>query len=128
MAKSKYTKNVRYVAALLTVASLMLCFGPAIWYVGSALLSDAAVVHKVALTFTCTVSVIMSLICLMRKTAFKSSVWLMLIGLWLCLDNIVGMIIITAVCQTVDELVVSPFAKYFREKAHISSEIDKRIP
>lgn len=128
MAKSKYTKTVRYIAALLTLVSFVLCFGPAIWYVGSALLSDAAIVHKVALTFTCTISVIMSLICLIRKTAFKSSIWLMLIGLWLCLDNIMGMIIITAICQTLDELIVAPFAKYMREKAHISSEIDKRVP
>lgn len=123
---TKRTKKITVAAIILTLVSFALCFGPAFFYVGAGLLGGAATVQKVGLIFTCFFSIIISFICFIRKTVFKSSVWLLAIGLWLCLDNIIGMIIITAVCQTVDELIIAPLASHFRSKAHINREIDKR--
>ena len=126
MSKSKYTKGVTLAAVILTLASFSLCFGPCVFYIGAGLLSGALAVEKVALTFTVFLSIIISMICLLRKTAFKSSLWLICIGLWLTLDNIAPMLILTAICQTVDELIIAPLSRYYREKAHIAKEIDKR--
>ena len=124
--KTKYTKRVIIAAVLLTILSFTLCFGPCIYYVGAGLLSGAVVAKKVALTMTIFFSFVMSMICVLRKTAFRSSLWIVCIGLWLCLDSIIPMLIITAICQTTDELIIAPLARHFRNKAHISKEIDKR--
>lgn len=125
--KTKYTKRTILIAVILTALSFLLCFGPCVFYISTSLLAGTALVaEKAGLVLTIFISLVMSMICLFRKTAFKSSLWIICIGLWLCLDSIVGMIIITAFCQTIDELVISPLARHFRSKALIAKEIDKR--
>lgn len=127
MKASNYTKKARKIAIFLTILSVLLCLGPAFFYTGAALLGGAATTAKVGLVFTVFVSLVMSMVCFVRKTILKSSTWLLCIGIWLCLDSIVGMLIITAICQVVDELIVAPLARRFREKARTNAEIDKRL-
>ena len=126
MMKSNYTKKITKAAVILTILSFLLCFGPCFFYIAKGLAGGALIAEKVGLVCTIFISLIMSMICLIRKTTFKSSLWLTCIGLWLVLDSIVGMLIITAICQTVDELIVAPLARHFRTKAHINREFDKR--
>ena len=127
MKASDYTKKTRMIAAILTIMSIFLCIGPAMFYTGSALLGGAATTAKVGLVFTVFLSIVLSMICLVKRTLLRSSTWLLCIGLWLCLENIVGMLMITAACQVTDELIVAPLARRFREKARTNFEIDKRF-
>lgn len=123
---SSQTKKFRRIGIILTILSFLLCFAPAAIYIVMGYATSTLVVEKVGLTCLIGLSIILSFICLVAKTTFRSSIWLSLIGLWLVLDNIVGMIIIVAVTQVFDELVVAPLARHFRAKAKINKEIDKR--
>ena len=121
------TKKLRLTGLLLTALSLILTFGPLIVYLvlayGNAM---AAPVGKITLTAMLGVSVIMSFVCLINKYTPRCRLWLILIGLYMCLDNFIGCILVLAITQCVDELIVSPLAKHYRNLHRINKEIDRR--
>ena len=124
---TKRTKNLRIKAYLLTFLSLLLSWGPLILYVTQAYLTKtAAISDKIILTSLLAVGVIMSIVCLINKYVLRCRSWLILIGLWLCLDKILGCILVIAITQCLDEIVVQPLARSFRNKLTINKEIDKR--
>lgn len=121
------TKKLKITGLLLTVLSLLLTFGPLIVYLvlayGNAL---AAPVGKITLTAMLGVSVILSFVCLINKYTPRCRLWLILIGLYMCLDNFIGCILVLAITQCLDELVVSPLARHYRSLHRINKEIDRR--
>lgn len=121
------TKKYRFWATVLMVLSLLLTVGPFLGYTIAALAGGALVVEKVCLVSTLLIVAIMSLVALVNKTVMKSRLWILLIGLYLCIDNIMTPLLIIAGCQVVDELIVSPLAKIFSNKATIHGELDKRL-
>lgn len=124
---TKRTKNLRIKAYLLTFLSLILSWGPLVLYVTQAYLTKtAAISDKIILTSLLAVGVIMSIVCLINKYVLRCRAWLILIGLWLCLDKILGCILVIAITQCLDEIIVQPLARSFRNKLTINKEIDKR--
>lgn len=108
------------------IISMLLNFGPLIGYTCSAFCAGTAVIQKFALGATLLIVCIMTLICMLNKIVLKSRLWIFLIGLYLCLNNILTPLLIIAVCQVVDELLVHPFVVSSREKLVIHKEFDKR--
>lgn len=127
MSKSERTKQLTVAAWFFTLFSLILTWGPIIIYTVMAYqTASASVTDKVALTSLLSVGVIMSIVCLINKYTLRCRTWLVLIGLWLCLDSILGCILVIAITQCVDEIIVQPIAKSYRNKLTINKEIDKR--
>ena len=121
------TKKLRFCAYLYTLLSFILTWGPICVYTVMAYQSKTAgTTDKFVITSMLTIGVIMSLVCLINKYTLRCKHWLILIGLWVCLDNILGCILVIAITQIVDELIVCPIAKYYRNKLLINKEIDKR--
>lgn len=121
------TKKFKILALVTTLLSFVLSFGPLIVYSVIAF-SDAGAttVDKVTLMSMLTVSVIMSLVCLVNKYTPRCRLWLILIGLYMCIDHFIGCILVLAITQCVDELIVHPLSKHYRNKWSINKEIDKR--
>lgn len=117
--------KAKYVTAALI--SLLLNVGPLLVFTIIAFISGTAIVHKVTLSMTLLLVLIFSIITLVNKTVFRSKLWILLIGLWLCLDNILTPLIVFAACQVVDELVVTSIKKYYKDRYKINKEIDKRL-
>lgn len=120
---SKYNKIV----IILALISLLLNFGPLLGYTVVALVSGAAVVQKFALCGTLVAVSIMTLYSLITKVALRSRLWILLIGLYLCLDSVLMPLLLVAGCQIVDELAISPLHRAYKEKRNIHREIDKRM-
>lgn len=120
------TKKYSRLHLIFTLASLLLNIFPFAFYVTEALLGGAATVEKVALTSTLFVVLVMTLVALVNKKAMRSRLWILLIGLYVCLDNILTPLLMISICQIIDEVVVSPLAKVFRVKKTIHRELDKR--
>lgn len=121
------TNHLRICAHFFSLLSIILTWAPIIIYVTMAYQSVTAnVVDKITLTSLLTVGVIMSIVCLMNRYTLRCRTWLVLIGLWLCLDKILGCILVLAITQIVDELIVHPAANYYRHKLSINKEIDRR--
>lgn len=63
---------------------------------------------------------------ILKKLSLRSTTWLMVLGVSLCLNEVTNLLIIMAVTTIVDELVIVPINKHCREKLSINKEIDKR--
>ena len=122
------TKKYRRLYWLFFTLSLLFNFGPLIGYTIKALVKAELTHQKVALCLTVFIVLIMTAICVFNKTVLKSRLWILLIGLYICLDYIMTPLIIIACCQVVDELIVCPLKNNFKTKLTIHKEMDKRLP
>lgn len=121
------TKNYRIKYWIFLIASILLNVTPLVVYTIMALCQGQLIYQKVALTMTVFVVLIMTVISMVNKITLRSRLWLLLIGVYLCIGEILTPLIIIAVCQTVDEIVVHPLKMTYKNKLTISKEIDKRI-
>lgn len=127
MAMSDVTKKYVHLAIIFSVVSFLLFVGPAGYFIVSAFLCADLVVEKVALTATIAVVLILTAFCAINKWLFRSKVWLVVLVLYFLLNNFLTMILVFAITQILDELIVSPLARHFRHKAGINKEMDKRL-
>ena len=125
--RTKRTKHMLICAIVLTALSMMLSFGPIVVYAARSLLnSNATTADKCILLSMICIGTILSLVCLINKYTPRCRIWLVLLGFYVCLDNLVGCIIILAVTQFLDEMIVHPMAHSYRNKYTINKEMDKR--
>lgn len=123
---SQTTKNYRFGSVLFGVLSVLANVAPLAIYTVVGLMDATLVVEKVGLMATLMVVLIMSLVAWVNKTTMKSRIWILLLGLYFCLNNFITPLIIIAVCQISDEWILSPLHKYFHDRYVINREIDKR--
>lgn len=127
MTKSKTTKKYARLAIIFSVLSVLLLLGPTAFYVISGLMVAPLVIQKVALVSTVAVSLLLTMLCAINKWVFRSKIWLIVLALFFVIDQFLVMILIFGITQIADELIVSPLARFFRSKASINREIDKRL-
>lgn len=124
---SDRTKKLRAAAWILTLLSAVLSSGPLILYSAKALVkSNATTTEKCLLLSFISFGVILSLVCVINKYTPRCRIWLILLGFYICLDNILGCILVLGITQILDELLVHPLAKAARQKYSINKELDKR--
>ena len=120
------TKKYRILSIILLVATILLNVAPLTTYTIIGYAEADLVVEKVALTSTIFVVLILTVYTLISKAALRSRIWILLLGLYFCLNNILTPLVIIAVCQVIDELIVNPLLRHYRNKYIINREIDKR--
>jgi hypothetical protein len=123
---SERTSRFRLSFWILAVMSFMLNVAPLAIYAINAVVAADLVYEKVALSMTVFIVLIMTLISIVNKIAFRSRLWIALIGIYICIDSIMTPLIIIAVCQIIDELIISPLKKNQKNKLIINKEMDKR--
>ena len=121
------TKKLKRKYIIATILSFLLNVCPLLVFTIIAFISGTAIVHKVTLSMTLLIVLIFTAITFFNKTVFRSKLWILLIGLWLCLDNILTPLIVFAACQVIDELIVTPLKNYYKNKYRINKEIDTRL-
>lgn len=127
MTKSKATKKYGRLALLFTLLSIAALLGPLTYYVIVGFAAATLVIEKVALTSAIVVAGIITIVCAMNKWVFRSKIWLIVLALYFVVNNFIVMIMIFALTQTADELILTPLAKHYRAKKSINYEIDKRM-
>lgn len=118
--KYRILKNI-----FLFISIFCLCF-PMTYYGIQAFIKGSKV-EKFTLGAFCVVAIGMVSINLLMKIHLKSMVWMLLLGIYVCLDNITTLLIMVAVCTILEELVINPLYKHFKSKYIINKEIDKRL-
>lgn len=121
------TKKYRRLFWLFTILSLLLNIAAPAYYVFDGLMGDGIIIEKVALTTSVFIVIILSAVAYINKTSMRSRIWILLLGLYICLDTILTPLLIIAITQILDEWLVSPLAKSFRNKLTINKQIDKRM-
>ena len=81
---------------------------------------------KVTLGVCFTTALILTIINVVFKYHMRSTIWILMIGLYVAVDNIIPLLIILAITTIIDEFILTPLAKHYREKYKINKEIDKR--
>lgn len=126
MAASDITKHYRTAYWVTRILSICLTVVPMLVFciMGFA---QGETKEKLALGCTITVAVILCVLNVLMKYSIRSTVWILMIGIYLCLENIMPMILTVAVCTIIDEFVVSPLCKSYKTKLTINKEMDKRL-
>lgn len=121
MTKSyKIKKNIAF------FLSLLCSFGPLIVFTIMGLVQGEGK-EKICLTLTSISSIILAAICSMRKIHLRSTIYILMIGLWIALDDLLPFIITLMICTMLDELIFTPLHKRWKEDYHTNKQIDKRI-
>ena len=83
---------------------------------------DGTIGEKVSLGICVILALIFVLINIMFKYHIRSTLWVLLIGIYVCIDNIIPLLIIMAATTIIDEFVLVPLIN----KYIINKEIDLR--
>ena len=124
---SKKTKKLRATYLITTIVSLLLWAAPIGTFVVMALVKSEFLYQKAALSLSVLTVVIMTIVALSAKIALRSRLWVLLIGVYICLDNILTMIVIFAACQIIDEMIVAPIRSRAKRRLEINRELDARL-
>ena len=127
MKKTQRTKKIALTALILSIISILLSIGPLVFYSAKAFITSTSTTNKCILLSMISIGTILSIVCLINKYTPRCRIWLIVIGLYLCLDSILGTILVIAITQVLDELLVAPMARKYREKLHINKEMDIRL-
>ena len=127
MARSERTSKFRFAFWTFAIISFLLNVTPLAVYAIKAVFAADLVYQKISLTMTVFVVLIMTIISLANKIVLRSRLWIILIGIYICLESIMTPLIIIAVCQILDELIVSPLKKSYKNKLTINKELDNRL-
>lgn len=120
------TKKYRIIAVLLLIISILFNVAPLAAYTITGLVEADLTTEKVALTSTIFVVAILSVVAWVNKTTMRSRVWIVMLGLYFCLDSFITPLLIIAITQILDEWIISPLHKYYRNKYRINKEMDHR--
>lgn len=121
------TKKYRTLYWLFFMLSIFCNIGPLAYYTIDAAINSDLTYEKLALSVTVLIVLIMSLVCLINKVVLRSRLWIMLIGLYICLDFMLTPLMVIAACQVADEILITPLKNNFREKLIINKQFDKRM-
>lgn len=123
---SQTTKSLKNKTYLFHILSWILTFLPILIWLGIAL-AKSNDVTKTALAISVLVAFLLTLVNLLLKYSIRSTIWILLIGIYVALKDITPLLIIIAVCTIIDEFIVHPLYKHYKERYHINKEIDKRV-
>lgn len=126
MTLTPITKKYRLAATILLLVSILLNILPLGYYTVDALINAEFIMDQVKLCMTVFVVLIMSIVSWVNKTTSRSKIWVIIIGLYLCLDNFLVPLLLIGITQIADEWFVNPLHKSFRNKYIINKQIDRR--
>lgn len=121
------TRKYRMAFWVLWSIHMLLNVCPLAVYTIMALVEGQLIYEKVALTMTVFVVLILTLVSIINKITLRSRLWIILIGVYVCLGEILVPLIVIAFCQIADELVICPLKEHYKRKLTINKEIDKRV-
>lgn len=121
------TNKYKKLYILFAILSLLCFMGPALFFTAQAFIAGTAVASKIALSSTVLIVVILSIVAAANKIAMRSRLWILLIGLFICLDSVIVIVLTIGICQILDELIFTPLKNYYKTKYTINKEIDKRL-
>ena len=87
---------------------------------------DGSIGEKVSLGICVILALMFMLINVMFKYHIRSTLWVLLIGIYVCIDNIIPLLIIMASTTIIDEFVLVPLINKYKNKYIINKEMDLR--
>lgn len=123
---SKETRKYKNLSILFLALSILVLVAPLAYYsiVG---FIEGETTEKFTLGITFVIASILFVINILFKFHIRSTIWVLVLGIYFCLDNILPLIFMVAIGNILDEFLFTPLHKHYKSKASINKEIDKRI-
>lgn len=128
MMTSSITKKYKKCSLITWILSFSCTILPmAIYTIMAFINNEVEKVNKYTLGLMCSLAIIVTLINIIAKLHLRCIPWILLLGIYICLKDITTLLIIMAITTIIDELILMPLHKSFRNKYTINKEIDKRL-
>ena len=125
---STMTHKYKRLSILTFLLSAICSLCPILIYVLKAFIdNDVQEVNKYTLGIMCSVALVVTLINIVSKLHLRCIPWILLLGIYVCLKDITTLLVIMAITTIIDELILTPLHKSFKNKYTINKEIDKRL-
>ena len=125
---STMTSKYKKLSILTFLLSAMCSLCPILIYVIKAFVDkDVQEVNKYTLGIMCSVALVVTLINIVAKLHLRCIPWILLLGIYVCLKDITALLVIMAITTIIDELILMPLHKSFKNKYTINKEIAKRL-
>lgn len=125
MELNERTKKAKNKYIFFKTLSICLTFLPLMVYVIIAFVNGAPM-EKFTMGCMVTLALIFVALNVIMKYNIRSTIWVLILGIYLCLDNITPLLIIMAVSTILDEFIVSKLAVKYKNQFVINKEIDRR--
>lgn len=122
---SDTTKKYRIKYWICTILSYLLTFGSLVYFVGYGFYHGETT-EKITLGISAIAAIFLTVISAVFKFHIRSTIFILILGIYFCLDTILPTILTICACTILDEFVVSPLRKMYHQKLVINKEIDKR--
>ena len=123
---SRETRKYKALSILFLALSILVLVAPLAYYSIQGFIQGETT-EKFTLGITFVIACILFVINILFKFHIRSTIWIIVIGVYFCIDNILPLILVLAVGNILDEFVFTPLHKRYKNKAIINKEIDKRI-
>lgn len=120
------TKKYKRTNKILSFFSILLNCIPILSYTIIAF-ANGSIRQVTALGLALTVAIMFTIINLVFKHHIRSTIWILLLGIYVCLKNITPLLILIAACTMIDEFAINPLRKKYKQLYTINKEIDKRV-
>lgn len=88
---------------------------------------EGDVTEKFTLGMTISIAAILVALNILFKYHIRSTIWIIVLGIYFCIDNIMPLLLCIAIGTILDEFIFTPLYKSYKNKATINKEIDKRL-
>lgn len=122
---SEITKQYRTKKYICLGLSLLVTVLPVLVYLIKGFI-EAETVQKLSLGMFAIASVALVAINILLKMHLRSPIWLLVLGIYIALKNILPLLIMVAIGTILDEFLFTPLYKSYKAKTQINKEIDKR--
>ena len=123
---SDYTKSKKRGAIITGILSFVLTIGPAVFFFFKGFVQGDT--HtKVGLSMVMIISLVLGALMLLFKAHLKRTLfWILFIGVYAAMHSMLSVVISMAVCNIIDEVVITPLHSRFVEDYRTNKQIDKR--
>ena len=120
------TAHYRKLSIVYAILSALCLFGPITFYfIRAFAFGDAK--QKLTLGVVFTIALVLFVVNIIMKSHLRSVIWVLLLGVFSVFSHYIVIVIVFAVTTFLEELIFSPLHRYYKSKARINREIDKRI-
>lgn len=123
---SKTTKKYRKAYWITTALSWALVLGPLVGYLIYGFISGQTI-QKLSLGITGMAAIALTGFSVIFKKHIRSTIFIILLGIYIALREITILLIILSICTMLDEFIVTPLQKSYREKLVVNKQIDGRM-
>lgn len=119
------TIRLRRSKIILGIISLLLCYAPLLVALITGFSYSDDERGKVTLSICCIVALLLTLINIISKYSVRSTMWVLLLGAYSVLEDVMPYLIAIAICTIIDEFIITPLYKSVKNRYIINREIDK---